>query len=203
MAADELTAIVAGGGIAGLAAAVALTQGGWRFPVLERAPGFGEVGAGLGLTPNGMAAAEALGLGDAVRAAGHRTVTAGVQDPAGRWVVHTPAPPDGRDTVTPLWGQHRQRLHAVLHQAAVAAEGTELLTDAEVTAIQPGTPGGAQAEVTWRSGGQVHAAPADLVVAADGVRSAVRTQLFPMIQPRYGGSTSWRAGLGRRGPRGA
>ena len=83
MAADELTAIVAGGGIAGLA--VALAQAGWRVTVLERAAGFGEVGAGLGLTTNGMAAAEALGLGDAVRAAGHRTITAGFQDSHGRW----------------------------------------------------------------------------------------------------------------------
>src|ERR1700761_236936 len=200
MATDELIAIVAGGGIAGLATAVALAQAGWRVTVLERAAGFGEVGAGLGLTANGLAAAEALGLGDAVRAAGHRTVTAGFQDPAGRWVVHTPAPRYGQDTVTTLWGQHRQRLHAVLYEAATAAEGTELVTGAEVTAVRPGTPDGTRAEVTWRSGGpvrtpaaQVRTAAADLVVAADGVRSAVRTQLFPTVQPRYGGSTSWRA----------
>jgi 2-polyprenyl-6-methoxyphenol hydroxylase-like FAD-dependent oxidoreductase len=213
MGAEEHAAIVAGGGIAGLAAAVALAQAGWRVTVLERAAGFGEVGAGLGLTANGLAAAEALGLGDAVRAAGHRTVTAGFQDPAGRWVVHTQAPSDGHDTVTTLWGQHRQRLHAVLHQAATAAPGTELVTDAEVTEIRPGTPDRARAEVTWRSGAsahtpaqahraaaQVRTAPADLVVAADGVRSAVRIQLFPTVQPRYGGSTSWRAVIEDRAP---
>src|ERR1700744_1282260 len=127
MGAEEHSAIVAGGGIAGLAAAVGLALAGWRVPVLERAPGFGEVGAGLGLTANGLAAAEALGLGDAVRAAGHRTGTAGFPDPAARWVVHTPAPRYGQDTVTTLWGQHRQRLHAVLYEAATAAEGTELV----------------------------------------------------------------------------
>ena len=60
MAAEELTAIVAGGGIAGLASAVALDQAGWRVTVLERAPAFGEVGAGLALTANGMAAVDAL-----------------------------------------------------------------------------------------------------------------------------------------------
>jgi 2-polyprenyl-6-methoxyphenol hydroxylase-like FAD-dependent oxidoreductase len=193
MAADELTAIVAGGGIAGLAAAVALAQAGWRVTVLERAAGFGEVGAGLGLTINGMAAAEALGLGDAVAAAGHRMVTAGFQDTSGRWVMHLPAPRAGRDPVTTIWGQHRQRLHAVLHQAAAADPGTELVTGAEVTSVRPGAPGGDRAEVSWRSGEKTNRAPADLVVAADGVRSAVRTQLFPSVHPVYGGSTSWRA----------
>jgi 2-polyprenyl-6-methoxyphenol hydroxylase-like FAD-dependent oxidoreductase len=65
------TAVVAGGGIAGLATAVALTQEGWQVTVLERAPAFGEVGAGLGFTGNGMAALHALGLEEAVRMAGH------------------------------------------------------------------------------------------------------------------------------------
>ena len=71
------TAVVAGGGIAGLAAAVALAQAGWRVTVLERAPAFGEVGAGLGFTGNGMAALRALGVEDAVRVAGHLAPHAG------------------------------------------------------------------------------------------------------------------------------
>src|ERR1700753_3135686 len=68
---DRQTGVVAGGGIAGLAAAVALTQAGWQVTVLERAPAFGEVGAGLGFTGNGMAALGALGVAEAVRAGGH------------------------------------------------------------------------------------------------------------------------------------
>jgi 2-polyprenyl-6-methoxyphenol hydroxylase-like FAD-dependent oxidoreductase len=191
--AEENTAIVAGGGIAGMAAAVALEQAGWRVMVLERAPAFGEVGAGLALTMNGMAAADALGVGDAVRAAGFRTASAGFQDRSGRWLVRLPAEKNGRDAITTIWGQHRQRLHAVLHQAATAVPGVELFAGAEVTAVRPGQPDGDRAEVTWRQDGHTHATPADLVVAADGVRSAVRTQLFPAVEPRYGGSTSWRA----------
>jgi 2-polyprenyl-6-methoxyphenol hydroxylase-like FAD-dependent oxidoreductase len=171
---------------------VALDQAGWRVTVLERAAAFGEVGAGLALTANGMAAVDALGLGDAVRAAGYRTASAGFQDPAGRWLIRLPAEPPGRDAVTTIWGQHRQRLHAVLRQAATAA-GAELITGAEVTAVRPGLPDGDRAEVTWLSGGETRTARADLVVAADGVRSTVRTQLFPEVQPRYSGSTSWRA----------
>jgi 2-polyprenyl-6-methoxyphenol hydroxylase-like FAD-dependent oxidoreductase len=193
MAAEQLSAIVAGGGIAGMVSAVALAEAGWRVTVLERAPAFGEVGAGLALTMNGMAAVDALGVGDAVRAVGYRTASAGFQDPAGRWLIRLPPERDGQAAITTIWGQHRQRLHAVLYQAATAAAGTELVTGAEVAAVRPGQADGDRAEVTWQRDGQTYVAPADLLVAADGVRSAVRTQLFPAVEPRYGGSTSWRA----------
>jgi 2-polyprenyl-6-methoxyphenol hydroxylase-like FAD-dependent oxidoreductase len=183
--ADQLTAVVVGGGIAGLASAIGLAQAGWRVTVLERAPAFGEVGAGLAVTGNGMTALAALGLDEAVRAAGYQTAVAGYQDPRGRWLMRLPA-----TSVTTIWGLHRQRLHAVLRAAAEAADGVELLTDAEVTAVRQGVPGGEPAAVTVKG---TRIVPADLVVAADGVRSAAATQLFPAVRPRYGGSTSWRA----------
>ena len=83
MAADGLTATVVGAGIAGLASAVSLAQAGWQVKVLERASAFGEVGAGLAITGNGMTALTALGMDGAARAAGYQTVTAGFQDPSG------------------------------------------------------------------------------------------------------------------------
>ncbi len=67
-----MTVTVAGGGIAGLASAVAFGRAGWRVTVLERAQSFGEVGSGLAVTGNGMTALAALGLDDAVRAPGTR-----------------------------------------------------------------------------------------------------------------------------------
>jgi 2-polyprenyl-6-methoxyphenol hydroxylase-like FAD-dependent oxidoreductase len=91
--AELRTATVVGGGIAGLASAVSLAQAGWRATVLERAPEFGEVGAGLAVTGNGMAALEAIGAADAVRAAGYQTSTAGYQDPGGRWLLQIPDRP--------------------------------------------------------------------------------------------------------------
>ncbi len=60
---------------------------GWQVTVLERAPAFGEAGAGLGLTVNGMTALAAIGLDGAVSAAGYQTPAAGLQDLAGRWLM--------------------------------------------------------------------------------------------------------------------
>jgi 2-polyprenyl-6-methoxyphenol hydroxylase-like FAD-dependent oxidoreductase len=186
------TAVVSGGGIAGLASAVALAQAGWRATVLERAPEFGEVGAGLGFTGNGMAALRALGLEEAVRAAGHLAPHAGYQDRSGRWLLRFSGARSDPRAITTICGIHRQRLHAALRQAAEAA-GARLVTGAEVTAVRPGDPGGEPAAVTWRTAAGERTGEADLVVAADGVRSTVRTQVIPGARPRYAGSTSWRA----------
>jgi 2-polyprenyl-6-methoxyphenol hydroxylase-like FAD-dependent oxidoreductase len=190
---DELrTATVVGGGIAGLAAAVSLAQAGWQATVLERAPEFGEIGAGLAITGNGMTALAAIGAADAVRAAGYQTSTAGYQDPGGRWLLRIPDLP-GLGSVTTIWGLHRQRLHAAVLQAARAAAGVELINGAEVTGVQPGQVRGEPARVTWRTGAEAHSLQAGLVVAADGVHSTVRAQLFPAARSRYSGSTCWRA----------
>jgi len=193
MGADELSAVVVGGGIAGLASAIALAQAGARVTVLERAAAFGEVGAGLATTANGMTALAALGLAEAIGAVAYQTGTAGMQDQGGRWIMRMPDTRSDPQAVTTIWGLQRQRLHGVLRQAAEAADGIELVTDAEATAIRPGDPGGDRATVTWRAGGGEQTATPELVVAADGVRSVLRGQLFPAVPARYSGSTSWRA----------
>lgn len=186
-----LAAVVAGGGIAGLASAIALAQSGWHVTVLERKPEFGEEGAGLGFTGNGMAALYALGLAEAVRATGHVAPHGGYQDPTGRWLLRIPGDSDGLEEVTAICGIHRQRLLGLLLEAAETA-GAELITGAEVTAVHPGTAAGDLARVSWRRRGD-HERDCHLAVAADGLRSPVRSQLFPQARPQYSGSTSWRA----------
>jgi 2-polyprenyl-6-methoxyphenol hydroxylase-like FAD-dependent oxidoreductase len=193
MSADALRAVVVGGGIAGLASAIGLAQAGWRVTVLERAATFGEVGAGLATTGNGMTALAALGLGQASREVAYQTGTAGMQDQAGRWIMRMPDTRSDPTAVTTIWGLQRQRLHGVLREAAEAAAGVELVTEAEVVTVKPGVPGRDPAAVTWRAGGAEQTAEAALLVAADGVRGAVRAQLFPGVPARYSGSTSWRA----------
>src|SRR5688572_16177828 len=64
---NENPVIIAGGGIGGLAAALALARKGFRSVVLEQAPEFGEIGAGIQIAPNAWHALDALGVGGLVK----------------------------------------------------------------------------------------------------------------------------------------
>lgn len=177
----ERKAVVAGGGIGGLATAAALHRRGWDVQVLERAD-FTEVGAGLSLWPNALRALDAIGVGDQVRAAGAVEMTAGLRRPSGRWLTRS-------DTA-----QLTRRYGAVimLHRADLlgallkAVPPRSLVAGTEVRAVQQ-----TGDRVTVRhTGGTIDA---DLVVGADGLRSAVRASLWPQApSPRYAGYTAWR-----------
>src|SRR5437016_14112437 len=64
---NQLPVIIAGGGLGGLGAALALARKGFRSVVLEQAPEFGEIGAGIQLAPNAWHAIDALGVGELVK----------------------------------------------------------------------------------------------------------------------------------------
>jgi len=174
-----MKAIIVGGGIAGLASARTLTRRGWQVEVLERAPKFTEVGAGLSLWPNALRALDALGVGEPVRGRATPEGQAGIRDAAGRWLSRTDTAELER-RYGPAVMIHRADLLAVL-RAAVPADA--LRPGATVTAVRP-------------DGTVLHSAGvsrADLVVGADGVRSITRQSVWPDAPgPRYAGYTSWR-----------
>ena len=174
-----MRAIIIGGGIAGLASALALTRRGWQVEVFERAPEFTEVGAGLSLWPNALRALDALGVGEGVRGRATLEGQAGIRDAAGRWLSRTDTAELER-RYGPVVMIHRADLLAVL-RAAVPEEA--LRPGVTVSEVRPdGT--------VAHPGGQSRA---DLVVGADGLGSATRQSVWPEAPaPRYAGYTAWR-----------
>jgi 2-polyprenyl-6-methoxyphenol hydroxylase-like FAD-dependent oxidoreductase len=177
------TAVIVGGGLGGLATAIALTGRGWQVRLLERAPAFTEVGAGISLWANAMRALDAIGVGDRVRALGQEEISGGLRYRTGRWLSR----PDGAELTRrygPVLILHRaDLLHALCD--AVPAGVLEPATTVDSVAQTA-------AGVTVGSGGVAY--EADLVVAADGLRSTVRGLVWPDAPgPRYAGYTAWRA----------
>ncbi|GAA3012428.1 FAD-dependent monooxygenase [Streptosporangium longisporum] len=172
-------AVVVGGGIGGLAAAIGLRRIGWTATVLERSCELGEIGAGMSQSPNALRALAELGVADAARAAG-------VPFPG---IFNLRVPSGGHiaralpGTTGPLLGFHRADLHRVLLDAVPAGW---VRTGAQVSAVRQD---GDEVVVGWGA----EELRADLAVAADGVHSTVRRLLWPEARdPRFWGNTVWR-----------
>ncbi|MHA1128368.1 MAG: FAD-dependent monooxygenase [Alphaproteobacteria bacterium] len=164
---------VLGGGIAGLASATALAQRGAVVTVLEAATELGEVGAGLQIGPNGVAVLEALGLREAAAAVANVPEAVELRDMAtGREVARLPM---GQAAVQrwgrPYWQFHRADLLGVLADGARAA-GVDIRLGQQV--------------------GSVKEIEASVVIAADGVRSAVRAEVFDGQPASFTGQVAWR-----------
>ena len=182
MSTTDRPVVVVGGGIGGVTAALALLRTGREVLVLERAAKPTDTGSGITLFPNAMAALDAIGVGEAVRDAGAPPPvgSSGMRLPDGRVVVDASAVP----SVAGLQALHRAELHRALRSQLPTGV---LRAGAEVTGVRTRGDG---VEVEVADGKPIEA---DLVVAADGMRSRIRTTLHPEHPGlRYSGYTSWR-----------
>ncbi|MFE7645986.1 FAD-dependent monooxygenase [Streptomyces phaeoluteigriseus] len=178
-------AVVVGGGIGGLTAAAALLRRGWEVTVLERAGSVEPVGAALSLSPNALRALDVIGAGDRIRDLGAPLGDGGVRTPHGRRLFRTRA-----DAASARFGGPMLLLHrAALVDALIALLPPDTVrTGSPATLADPGD-AGRPARVTTPDA----ELEADLVVAADGIHSAVRRTLFPDHPgPVYTGFTAWR-----------
>lgn len=178
-------AVVIGGGIGGLTAAVALHRGGWGVTVLERAPSLEPVGAAISLAPNSLRALDVIGLGDEIRDLAAWQGDGGLRTPSGRWLSRTDADAVAERFGGPLVLLHRSTL---VNSLAARLPAGAVRTGAAATVSDPGDTD-RPARVSTPDGDL----EADMVVAADGVRSVVRRALFPDHPGTvYSGFTTWR-----------
>jgi len=163
------TALVVGAGIGGLSAGIALRQTGWRVCIFERASSPRELGFGLGLAPNAIAALRELGVAGVVLARGFAPTRGEVRRMDGAVLKRAEFPPRAA-----LGGQMVIALRPDLHGAlldAVGADAIALSSDATGFTIN------ADRVTLHLADGST--AEGDLLVGADGTGSVIRQALHP------------------------
>jgi salicylate hydroxylase len=191
---NDKPAVVAGGGIGGLAVALGLARKGFKVLVLEQAQEFGEIGAGIQLAPNAWHAIDALGVGELVKKEAvfieHLLMMDGV---SGETVIDVPLDERFRKRYgNPYAVTHRADIHGALLDGCKAQPGAiELRTRSRVTgfAIE-----GSGVSVTLAGGERVAAAA---LIGADGARSAVREGIVGDGDPPPSEHLCYRAVLAR------
>lgn len=168
-----MEAAIVGGGVGGLAAALALARTGWRVEIHEQAPALAEVGAGVQLSPNAVKALRWLGVADALRPAA-----------ATPEAIEVRRSRDDRLLARSVLGEAVERRHGAPYWHVLRSDLQRVLLDA------------ARAAGVWLGLGRrvddARALGPGLVVAADGVRSPLRRALFGSEPARFTGQTAWR-----------
>lgn len=176
-----MKAIIIGGGIGGLAAAIALQNTGHEAHVYERVSDIHGVGAGIVLWPNAVKALGKLGLGNAIQALAVTNGTGGINTQHGKTLSYISMEESMQHFGAPTFVVHRAELHQQLMSAV-----KNLHTGKKCAGFEQTSTG---VTVRFEDGTQD---TGDLLIGSDGIKSVVRQQLFPTSTPRYAGYTAWR-----------
>ena len=182
-----MKAIVAGGGIGGLSVAICLRLRGWDVEVLERSDDIREIGAGLQVAANGYRVLEAMGVTPYLEETEFRPEAIEMRlARTGRRLFRIPI----KDISEERWNGpyvniHRHDLITALHKRVLAVGGIKVRTKARVTGYNETDKNVA----VQFQGGRVYG---DILIGAEGIRSATRTQLVGAQEPRFTGNRAWR-----------
>lgn len=180
--------LVAGGGLGGLTAALALLRRGFEVTVLEQAAQLKEVGAGVQLSPNCNHALFALGLEKDVMAVASETAGKEVRlwNTGQTWPLFDLGAVSRERYGYPYLTVHRAHLHAAIARGVEQQTGGTIVLGAKVAQVDAE---GSRPVVITTDGRRFSA---DVVVGADGVHSVVRRQLFGDDDPQFSGVAAWR-----------
>ena len=190
---QELPVIVAGGGIGGITAALALTRRGYTVLVLEQAPQLGEIGAGIQLGPNAFAAFDALGIGPIARSRAVYTDEMVMHDAIDETCVgRIPTGDAFRERfANPYAVIHRADAHRSLLEGAEASDRIRVVTGTTVQRVEQD---GDSVTVFDAKGNQYRGS---FLIGADGIKSAVRRQ-YVGDDARVSGHVVYRAVVDRK-----
>ncbi|NOT43372.1 MAG: NAD(P)-binding protein [Acidobacteria bacterium] len=169
------TAVIVGAGIGGLAAALALRRAGWNVRIIERAVSPRELGYGLGLAPNAVAALRDLDVADVVLSRSFVPRRGELRRQDGTVLKRAELPPRA------LGGPLVMALRPALHGALLDAVGADAIALSTVATGFTTSSGGVTVHVRSSVGDDV--VEGDLLVGADGVGSAIRQRLHPSQPP--------------------
>ena len=184
----SLDIAIAGGGIGGMAAAIALLRQGHRVTVYEQASGWGRVGADVNLTPNVVKALDGLGgrVGAQIRREGAQPTFRISRD----WDTGLETSRLGMgQTAEQQYGAPQVTIHRADLLAALAAEVPErqILLGRRLKALEQDDAG---VWMQFEDGGSAHH---EVLIGADGIHSRVRSALFGEESPRFTGVVSYRS----------
>ena len=184
--------IIVGGGICGLALALALHRRNIACRVYERAPEITELGVGITLLPHAMRELTALGLGDELLHAGIENRQSEFFNRFGQSIYREPR---GKFAgyAWPEVGIHRGRLQKILHRAAVERLGADrIITNHACVHVEQDDRRATAPFRETTSGRSLPPACGSVIVACDGVNSTIRKQFYPDDALAFAGINTWR-----------
>lgn len=188
MSANDFHVAIAGGGIGGMATALALASHGIASEVYERREAFPEEGAGIQIGPNGTHILQRLGVAEILQAHAATPDGLSVRDgktgreltrlPLGTWIAERHG--------APYWTAHRRDLHVALRARAETNPLIDLRTGVEIASFAT-EPDGITATST-----RGETLKASALVCADGLWSNLRNQIAPGAAPQPAGKVAYR-----------